>query len=235
MNTLILRSNQLIAGGRAKLDARQQTHLKDILGVKTGDEIRIGELNGLLGRAIIATDDCGLVLQDCMFDSEPPRAIAKNLILALPRPHMIKRIFQTIATFGVTHCSLIQTQRVEKSFWQSPALEKQAIYHQLLLGLEQANATQMPSISFHKRFKPFIEDECSAMTEGTKKVILEPGNSPALSLEADRNISLAIGPEGGFTRYELERFAEFGFEQRHLGERILRVETAVTACLARLI
>ena len=61
---------------------------------------------------------------------------------------------------------------------------------------------------------------------------------PGLAQACPRGISdatlLAIGPEGGFVDYEVEKFLELGFEGIHLGERILRVETAVTALLSRL-
>jgi RsmE family RNA methyltransferase len=45
---------------------------------------------------------------------------------------------------------------------------------------------------------------------------------------------LIIGPEGGFIPYEVEKMADSGAEPVALGERILRVETALTAALGRL-
>ena len=45
---------------------------------------------------------------------------------------------------------------------------------------------------------------------------------------------LAIGPEGGFIPYEVEKLEEAGFDRIHLGSRILRVETAVTAIVSKL-
>ncbi len=46
---------------------------------------------------------------------------------------------------------------------------------------------------------------------------------------------MAIGPDGGWTDYEVGRFQEIGFERFHMGPRILRVETAVYAILGRLL
>jgi RsmE family RNA methyltransferase len=47
-------------------------------------------------------------------------------------------------------------------------------------------------------------------------------------------VTLAIGPEGGWIPYEIEELTEAGLQPVQLGDRILRVETAVSALLARL-
>ena len=47
-------------------------------------------------------------------------------------------------------------------------------------------------------------------------------------------IILAIGPEGGFIAEEISSFERIGFQPVTMGERILRVETAVAALIARL-
>ncbi|MGF6327455.1 16S rRNA U1498 N3-methylase RsmE [Pseudomonas sp. BS3782 TE3695] len=47
-------------------------------------------------------------------------------------------------------------------------------------------------------------------------------------------VTLAIGPEGGWIPYEIDLLGKSGLQPVQLGERILRVETAVTALLARL-
>ena len=45
---------------------------------------------------------------------------------------------------------------------------------------------------------------------------------------------VAIGPEGGWIERELDSFRREGFEEISLGSRPLRVETAVTALIARM-
>ena len=45
--------------------------------------------------------------------------------------------------------------------------------------------------------------------------------------------AILIGPEGGFTDYEVDKFKGIGFEAVHCGERILRVETAVVSLLSQ--
>ena len=79
--------------------------------------------------------------------------------MAMPRPKMLRRSLQTIATMGVKQLYLINSYRVEKSFWQSPFLKAESVLEDFILGLEQARDTRLPTLHVRKRFKPFVEDE----------------------------------------------------------------------------
>ena len=128
----------------------------------------------------------------------------------------------------------MNTFRVEKSFWQSPWLKPEAIHEQLILGLEQARDTVLPEVILEKRFKPFVEDRLPAMSERMRKLVAHPVTDQICPAGGCEPTVLAIGPEGGFIPYEVERLVEYGFECVHLGPRILRVETAVPVLLSKL-
>src|SRR5690606_36348480 len=126
---------------------------------------------------------------------------------ALP---MLKRTLQTVATMGVSRLVLLNSYRVEKSFWQTPFLEPAAIREQLILGLEQARDTVLPEIGIEKRFKPFVEDRLPALVEGTLGLVGHPGDFPSCprGLPTDQPVTLAIGPEGGCIPYEVGKLRE---------------------------
>lgn len=46
---------------------------------------------------------------------------------------------------------------------------------------------------------------------------------------------LFIGPEGGFTDYEIDLIESKGFKRVNIGERILRVETAIPFIIGKVI
>jgi RsmE family RNA methyltransferase len=146
----------------------------------------------------------------------------------------MRRVLQTVAAMGVPRLVLLNSYRVEKSFWQTPFLAPEAIREQLLLGLEQARDTLLPEVSIEKRFKPFVEDRLPALAAGTRGLVGHPGDYPACPRALSEPVTLAIGPEGGWIPYEVDRLAAAGLQPVQLGERILRVETAVPALLARL-
>ncbi len=234
MNLLLLEEADFIAADRVILRDRRLTHMQEVHRSEVGDSLRVGRINGLMGSAELLRLEAGEAELRVNLDQPPPAKLPLTLVLALPRPKMLRRVFQTVATMGVAKVILVNSYRVEKSFWQTPFLEPEAIREQLILGLEQARDTVLPEIVIEKRFKPFVEDRLPAIAEGTLGLVGHPGNFPPCPRALSEPVILAIGPEGGWIPYEIDLLAKSGLQPVQLGERILRVETAVTALLARL-
>lgn len=234
MNIILVEPHHFISADKIELGGRHFEHITQILKSKLGAELSVGQLNGRIGKAeltAIKSDCVELTLEPLCI--EPPPTLPISLILGLPRPRMLQRTLQTIATMGVKHLHLIQSSRVEKSFWQTPLLKPQAIHQQLIIGLEQGKATQLPTVEFHQRFRPFIEDH-PLLASPDEKLIAHPGPFPKATSVNGAATLLAIGPEGGFIQKEVEQFCQRGFRGIQLGERILRVETAIPVLLAKL-
>ena len=234
MNLLLLEEADFIAADRVVLRDRRLKHMQEVHRSEVGDSLRVGRLNGLLGSARLLRLEAREAELSVSFEHDPPAKLPLTLILALPRPKMLRRVFQTVATMGVPRVILLNSYRVEKSFWQTPFLEPAAIREQLILGLEQARDSVLPEIVIEKRFKPFVEDRLPALVEGTLGLVGHPGDFPACPRAVEQPVTLAIGPEGGWIPYEVDLLHASGLNPVQLGARILRVETAVTALLARL-
>ncbi|OLU27839.1 16S rRNA (uracil(1498)-N(3))-methyltransferase [Pseudomonas sp. PA15(2017)] len=234
MNLLLLEDGDFIAADRVRLSGRRLTHLNEVHRAENGDTLRVGRLGGQTGRGqLLQLDGASAELQ-VAFDQPPPAKLPITLLLALPRPKMLKRVLQSVSAMGVPRLVLLNSYRVEKSFWQTPFLQPEAIREQLILGLEQARDTVLPEVIIEKRFKPFVEDRLPQLAAGTLGLTGHPGDYPACPRAVEQAVTLAIGPEGGWIPYEVDKLAEAGLQPVQLGERILRVETAVTALLARL-
>jgi RsmE family RNA methyltransferase len=234
VNLLLLEEADFIAPDRVVLRDRRLTHMQEVHRCEVGDSMRVGRIGGLMGAAQVLRLEPGEAELQVSLDQPPPAKLPLTLILALPRPKMLRRVFQTVATMGVPKVVLVNSYRVEKSFWQTPFLEPEAIREQLILGLEQARDSVLPEIVIEKRFKPFVEDRLPAIVEGTLGLVGHPGNHPPCPRGLTEPVTLAIGPEGGWIPYEIDLLGKAGLQPVQLGERILRVETAVTALLARL-
>ena len=233
MNILLLDSEQ-ITGTTANISGRHLQHLQTVQKLSIGDSLRVGEVNGLMGTGTLVKLDNQSATLELDLHTSAPIALPLTLVLALPRPKMLRRILQMVASMGIKRIHLINSTRVEKSFWQSPFLTPESLKEQLILGLEQAVDTQLPEIVQHKLFKPFVEDQLKDVIAYTRAFVGHPTAAETCPINMDEPTTLIIGPEGGFIPYEIEKLEEQGVEAVTIGERILRVETAVPALISRL-
>ncbi|KJJ98234.1 16S rRNA methyltransferase [Pseudomonas sp. 21] len=234
MNLLLLDDADFVTADRVILRDRRLTHMQEVHRAESGDRMRVGRLGGLMGEGRLLRLEANEAELQVSFDQAPPAKLPLTLLLALPRPKMLRRVLQTVAAMGVPRLVLLNSYRVEKSFWQTPFLDPDAVREQLVLGLEQARDTVLPEVIIEKRFKPFVEDRLPALAAGSLGLIGHPGPWPECPRALSEPVTLAIGPEGGWIPYEVDKLREAGLNPVQLGERILRVETAVTALLARL-
>lgn len=236
MNLLLLEPGE-IAGDETVLTGRRAEHLLRVLGVVVGDTVRVGVIGGKLGSGRVLAADAGAVRLVVSLEREVAADLHLELILALPRPIMLQRILKQATVLGVRRFHLIRSRRVEKSFFHSPVLDPGKIRALLLEGLEQAMDTRLPEVTLHHQFRPFVEDVLPTLTG--RGLIAHPGVSDNLTTlpvghDPGEPLLLAVGPEGGWSEYELERFVDAGFHPFSMGERILHVDTAVVALLAQL-
>lgn len=235
MNIILLNKEELSNNGIAKLDGRRFEHIKNVLKPVVGDFLRAGIVGEkrYLAKLIEITDSYCTI----KFEKELPSFAepSLDLILALPRPKCMKRLWAQLSAVGFKRIFIVNAEKVEKVYWGSTTLSED-IYEPLLLeGLEQSGDTILPEVRFVKRLRPFLEDEVPTLFANQQKVIAHPYNSgiEAMTLDelACKNARrvVAVGPEGGWNEFEISMFATAGFKSFSLGERILRTDTAVIA------
>lgn len=234
MNLILLQPEEISADNRVVLKGRRFEHITLVHKAKVGETLCVGRVDGMIGDGkVLAIDSESIELYvDLHIESPPPLPI--TVLLALPRPKMLKRILINLISMGVKRIILINSYRVEKSFWLSPVIQPAGLAELITLGLEQGKDTLWPQIELKKRFKPFVEDELADIADGTRCLVAHPYRAEPAPANCTEPLTLAIGPEGGFIPYEIEKLVEVGFSSVHLGQRILRVEAAVPALIGRL-
>lgn len=234
MNLILLFPEDFVAPDRVLLSGRRLRHVLEVHRAAVGQSLCVGEAGGRIGSGqVLRLDEDGLELA-VAFEREPPLSLPVTLVLALPRPKVLKRVLLAVTSLGVKRIVLLNSFRVEKSFWQSPALVGEALREPLILGLEQARDTVLPEVLLKPLFKPFVEDELPVLSAGSTRLVAQPLVERPCPRGISGVVTLAVGPEGGFIPYEIGKLTAAGFVPCALGERILRVETAVTTLLARL-
>jgi RsmE family RNA methyltransferase len=220
--------------GRIRLTDFRLRHLHEVIEANEGDSLRVGEINGRMGQGELVRISREEAILEVNLDRDPPPKLPLTLVLALPRPKMLRRILRMVAEMGVGELHLINSYRVEKSYWQSPVLDSAVVEDYFLQGLSQSRDTVLPQLHTHKRFKPFVEDQLAELIGDKRALLAHPGDFPGLPREAATPTLLVIGPEGGFIPYEVDKLQQASCDPISLGPRILRVENAVSSLIARM-
>lgn len=235
MNIILVEAKE-IQRNCVHLGDHRAEHIVKVLRAEVGDRVKVGCIDGPLGAGEIVSIKKKYPFQvELEVElSDPPRSRPHlDLILALPRPIMLKRILSQITALGVGTIHLINAKRVEKSFWGASILHPQEYRLHLLQGLEQAVDSRLPKVEIHDKFKPFVEDYLPTIVPGYAGCICaHPTGNKKLSeviTKTEGRVILAIGPEGGWIDYEVEQFQQQQFACCTIGDRILKVDTAVIA------
>ncbi len=234
MNLILLAENDFTASGRVLLQGRRARHLVAVLKAGVGDEFKVGRIEGGVGSGRVVARAGATVELEVAITGPPPAALPVTLVLALPRPKVLRRTLAAAVTMGVKRIFVINAFRVEKSYWQCSRLEPAQLQNIALEALAQAGDTQLPEIVQVRRFRPFVEDRLPHLAAGRRAWVLHPGTVGAgMDFAPELPALAAIGPEGGFIPFEVELLVRAGLCPISLGPRILRVEQAVPAFLGR--
>jgi RsmE family RNA methyltransferase len=221
------------AGDVTLTDARA-AHLADVLRVTPGQTVRVGLLDGPLGTAVVTTTEGRHVAMRCAFEGETPQRPRVDLLLALPRPKVMRRLWAQLAALGVGQIVLTNAERVERNYFDTHVLAPDCYRPLLVEGLQQARDTRLPTVSIHRQFRILVEDRLDTLFQGVRLVADPRAETPinqALRSSMAERILIAIGPEGGWNDFELRLLEAHGFQPVGMGRRALRADTACVALL----
>ena len=271
MNRILFEKAE-IADGIATFGGERAEHVMNVLHGEVGQILKTGEVDGPIGTSEIL-EICGwrsgkdsaspvggehltggaesLPLQIKVRVHHTEKSIEPwiDIILAPPRPRVMKRLLPQLATMGVGRIVLVGAQKVEKDFWGATLLKEENYRPLLIDGLMQGGTSILPKIECWKSFNRFLREGLSSFAT-TERIVAHPyveevvvgsgsgreeiENSTVQPSTFNLKPVLAIGPEGGWTDDEVAKLIENGFRGYSLGSRILRTDTATIALLAQL-
>jgi RsmE family RNA methyltransferase len=239
VNLILLEPGDMNRPGEATLTGPQAQHVIDVLKAVPGNAVRIGMLNGAFGSGTVTAITDRTVSLRCAFDLETHPRPRVDLILALPRPKVLRRLWAQLAALGVGQIILTNAEGVERPYFDTHVLDE-AHYRPLLIeGLQQARDTRLPRVSIHRQFKVLVEDRLDALfspAAGSVRVVADqPATEPIDAVARQgraRRLLVAVGPEGGWNEFERTLLRHHGFVAAGMGSRTLRSDTACIAVLA---
>ncbi|NOX34094.1 MAG: 16S rRNA (uracil(1498)-N(3))-methyltransferase [Deltaproteobacteria bacterium] len=234
MNLVIIKKEDFIDQDHVILKGRRFRHLISVNKVVKKDQLACGLLNGKVGTGCITILSDTFIEMEISLENDPPAPLPLTLVLALPRPKMLKRIIQSVTSLGVKKIYLINSWRVEKSFWQSPVLQDDCLKKDMILGLEQCRDTILPRVYKKRFFTRFVKEELPLISKNSLCITAHPKSGKNCPCGVNQPTTLVMGPEGGFIDIEVETLEKAGFFPCHIGKRILKVETAVIYLISRL-
>ena len=243
MNRILFEKDEIV-DGIATFGGERAEHVMNVLHGEVGQILKTGEIGGFIGTGVItgvtrppSSVSSPEITVACSHDKRSLRPWV-DLILAPPRPRVMKRLLPQLATMGVGRIFLVGAKKVEKDFWGATLLKPENYRPLLIDGLMQAGTSILPTLETRRNFRKFVKEELDTLWPEAKRIVAHPydGNRTIEQPERSNNraILLAVGPEGGWTDEEVTLLEEHGFARYSLGSRILRTDTATIALLAQL-
>ncbi|NNK14960.1 MAG: RsmE family RNA methyltransferase, partial [Desulfofustis sp.] len=166
MNIILLDRKEII-GDLVTLRNRRAEHIVKVLRVSQNDRVTVGIINGKVGYGIIKELEKHKpyhVKLKVILDKIPDTPAPLDIMLALPRPIVFKRIINHLTALGVNHVFVVNAAKVEKSYWESSMVTESGWRLYMREGLEQAVDTRLVEFTFHRGFRPFVEEVIPAIT-----------------------------------------------------------------------
>lgn len=245
MNLILVFPTELDGKNRVQLTDGRAKHIRTVLRAEPGKTLRIGLLNGPFGTGTVKEVSAESVTLSCVWEQDIPARPEIDLLLAMPRPKVLKRLWAQFAALGVGRIFITNAGKVERYYFDTHIIDPDFYTSRLIEGLQQAKDTFLPGIRIVRKLKPFMEDELDELfPRSGKRVLADPSGDRSLfqTLEKKdfnipnigKSVLLAIGPEGGWIPFELDLFKAHGFEVFSMGSRILRTDTACVGLISLL-
>lgn len=227
-----------ISDGKVYLEGADVNHIRNVLRMKPGEDVRINDGAGGSYLCCISSYEEGRAVLDIIKELDADTELPSRIWLfqGMPKGDKMDLIVQKSVELGAYCIVPFEAKRSIVKLDDKKAKKRQERWQAIAKGAaEQSGRGVIPQVH---RVVSFEEALCEAedldvllipyeLEEGmerTAKIIggIAPGQS----------IGVFIGPEGGFEESEVFRAKETGAEPVTLGKRILRTETAGLTALS---
>jgi 16S rRNA (uracil1498-N3)-methyltransferase len=213
-------------------------HIKNVLRLRVGDDILIGDGCGRDYHCTIASFEDGCVVADIkdITDNFSELQTRVTLFQGYPKSDKLELIIQKMVELGVYRIVPVMTARTVVKLDEKKAGRKTERYNLIAKSAaKQSGRGIIPEVTLPVSFTQAVE-----MAKELDANIIPYEEAKGMSHSRDviahmrdkKSLGIFIGPEGGFAESEVEQVLEIGGEAITLGHRILRTETAGLATMS---
>lgn len=219
-----------LTAGPATLTGQAARHLSRVLRRQVGDPVTLFDGQGRWGPAVISRIERGSVELDVLQVQVESKqgGLDTTLALALVRGEVMDRVIQAATELGVTRIQPLFSEHTGVRLSAQRALKKLGHWQRLTASAcEQCGRNTLTTIKPPAELRPWLAGLAPGRAREVR-LIADPGTTAAggLSPAPVDSCIVLVGPEGGFSKDEVEIAVSSGFEAIRLGPRILRAGTA---------
>ena len=217
---------------RAVMEGEAAHHLGRVLRAQPGQLYELSDGTSVwLGRIdIVNRDRLEFELTEQLPSVAPQ--LETILLLSVVKFDAFEWALEKATELGVSRIVPLAAARSEKALLAAAPKRSDRWRKILLESSQQSRRLQLPVLEPVAK----VDVAFGAAADGPRILLSESPEAPplrqVLSPTSDRSVTLAIGPEGGWTETEFSMARASGFREASLGKLILRAETAVIAALA---
>ncbi|EQC44688.1 RsmE family RNA methyltransferase [Bacteriovorax sp. Seq25_V] len=232
MNSVIIEKIEIQTENRVTLSEVKSKHLLETVKVKVGDKLKVTVLDQGIGSSVVSSVRDEIVELE-ITEAKEGLKFPITLIVAASRPPTMRKVIEHGTSMGVRKFIIVGADLTEKSYLQSKIYTSGEFKELTDLGLSQ-------SVCFYKSPEITIVKNIFELPEEvfTNQSYLLSPYAQASILESEFNLQkpiyLAIGPERGWSKREVDFFKEKKFSDVFISPSILRVEIATIATLGLL-
>lgn len=221
-----------IVDGRIHLEGSDVNHIKNVLRMKPGEDIRVSDGRGKTYLCCIAGYEDGKSLLDILKELDTDTELPSEIVLfqGLPKGDKMDLIVQKAVELGAARIVPFAAKRSIVKLDKKKEEKKQARWQAIAKGAaEQSGREIVPEVGHLLSYEEALR-EASGLDVVLIPYELEDGMEETArvisSIKPGQSVGVFIGPEGGFEEDEIAAAREEGARIITLGKRILRTETA---------
>lgn len=212
-----------ISGELFRFTEDESRHLIKVLRHNVGDEINITNGKGNLFKGVIVDNHPKRCLVQIISLSEQEKIWKGYIHLAVSPTKNISRIewlMEKITEIGIDEISLLRCKFSERKVMKSSRLEKI-----IISAMKQSVKMHLPVLNEIENFDQFMKKD----VQGEKLLAWcqeNPVHNLSATYQTGGDVTIVIGPEGGFCEEEIALAKSFDYKTISLGRSRLRTETA---------